>query len=167
MTDCIRFGSTFEYPATSQLHEPKNTHRTRKGLDNQIELTQVKKNATWHWSEHTCQGPWTVSIKKCPRLFSNHFYHVNYFLATKRYELLSSLNFGPVTDGQTDRQTDAKWCMWAHRAYAQVCSTMFHFSCVISANSPSTGSLSLAENVYLSWYCVPLMESIPEIYSCC
>ena len=32
------------------------------------------------------------------------------------------VNFGPVTDRQTDGQTDRKWCIWAHRAYAQVCS---------------------------------------------
>ena len=40
-----------------------------------------------------------------------------------RYEFISSLNFGEVTDGRTDR--DRNRCIWAHREYTQVCSKSF------------------------------------------
>ncbi len=58
------------------------------------------KNATWRWSEPTCQchTPSSVYLVNGYQLLANASYT---FL---RYELTSSLNFGPVTDGRTDRQ---------------------------------------------------------------
>ena len=47
--------------------------------------------------------------------------HLRRLLAVVKFQIHSynsirDMNYYPVTDGQTDRQTDRKWCIWAHRA---------------------------------------------------
>ncbi len=77
-----------------------------------------KKNATWRWREHICQ--WhdlLISLQNCN-------WQLPYFA---KYELFSSELFSSLELWSSDtRQTDAKWCISAHRAYAQVCSKIVH-----------------------------------------
>ncbi len=68
-------------------------------------------------------------VEKISRLTQGNF--PDFFSSRARWEstlvqwfLVQSIVVKSQTETQTDRQTDRKWCIWAHRAYAQVCSNI-------------------------------------------
>ncbi len=71
-------------------------------------ITAIGMTSACLFSKYNC---WSKALKHASYSTA---WDINYFLV---------LNFGPVTpDGRTDRRTDRKRGIWAHRAEAQVCS---------------------------------------------
>ncbi len=157
----IEFRSADFVDYTSQRSFPPHRKRIKMQLD--VEESTPASDMTYWFHQKNAIG-------NCHHTITCNMY-MNYFLLLC-YELFSSLGFWSSDIRQTDRQTDRKRCIRAHRAKAQVCSKMRPSHRVVI---PTWLALQLTNGVWaitvmntcgISWTSLPGMKNCKEQKFC-